>query len=51
VVIGIVLGFLLGIIASGIATIVYERATRPLLNTVVDESGRVRGRLTDKLDL
>lgn len=41
----IVLGFILGIIASGIAAVVYEYASRPLLMTMLDDSGRARGQV------
>ncbi|RKY10552.1 MAG: hypothetical protein DRP65_06420 [Planctomycetota bacterium] len=42
------LGFLLGIIASGIAALVYEYSTRPLLKTLVDDSGRAQGQLPNE---
>ncbi|MBU4258111.1 MAG: hypothetical protein KKI12_06310 [Proteobacteria bacterium] len=40
-------GFLLGILASGIAALVYEYASRPFLETVTDDSGRAQGQLPD----
>ena len=36
----IAIGFVLGIVASGIAAIVYERATRPLLDVRLDDGPR-----------
>jgi hypothetical protein len=36
------LSFALGILASGIAALLYDYVTRPLLRVVIDESGRVR---------
>ena len=39
----ITIGFLLGIVASGIAAIVYERATRPLLEILLDDGQRALG--------
>jgi hypothetical protein len=38
-------GFLLGILASAIAAVFYEYASRPLLDIVVDTSGRAQGQL------
>jgi hypothetical protein len=37
------LTFSLGILASGVAALVYDRMTRPELRIAIDESGRVRG--------
>lgn len=39
----ITIGFLLGIVASSIAAIAYERATRPLLEVVLDDGRRALG--------
>jgi len=37
------LTFGLGILASGIAALIYNRMTRPRLRIAIDEAGRVRG--------
>ena len=41
-------GFILGILASSIAALVYEYATRPLIETVADDSGRAQGQVPDE---
>jgi len=41
-------GFILGILASSIAALVYEYATRPLIETVADDSGRAQGQGPDE---
>jgi hypothetical protein len=40
-------GFLLGIVASGIAALVFDRATSPKLEIVVDSGPRALGDLPD----
>lgn len=42
------IGFLLGILASGIATLVYEYSTRPLLQVLIDDSPRAQGEKPDR---
>ena len=41
-------GFILGILASSIAALVYEYASRPLLEAVADDSGRAQGQVHDE---
>jgi hypothetical protein len=44
----IAIGFLLGILASGIAAIAYERVTRPLLEILLDNGQRAQGHYPDR---
>jgi hypothetical protein len=41
--VSIAIGFMLGILASGIAALVYEYGTRPLLQVLLDDSPRAQG--------
>ena len=43
----ILIGFLLGIMASAFAAITFEYAVRPQLKTVNDDSGRAQGQMPD----